>query len=123
MLLVAVFLVSLLTVLLWLAQYSVGGRSAASWALPGNLQPQVLARGVWGSLQKLRLGRNAGVGDHGVRAAGAKSLLSSLFSFRSFRENCQRAWIRALNEQACRHGVSRSGLAEWTGAVLSSLVV
>ncbi|XP_061073296.1 phospholipid transfer protein C2CD2L-like isoform X2 [Conger conger] len=84
----------------------VGGRSAASWALPGSLKPHNLARGVWGSLQKLRLGRNAGVGDPGMSAAGAKSLLSSLFSFRSFRENCQQAWIRALNDQACRHGCS-----------------
>ncbi|KAJ8368215.1 hypothetical protein SKAU_G00082430 [Synaphobranchus kaupii] len=108
MLLVAVFLVSVLTVLLWLVQYSVGGPNtdAASWALPGNLKPQVLAYGLWGSVKKLRLGRAAGVGDPGVRAAGARSLLSSLFSFRSFRENCQRAWIRALNEQACRHGCS-----------------
>ncbi|KAG5836910.1 phospholipid transfer protein C2CD2L-like [Anguilla anguilla] len=108
MLLVAVFLVSVLTVLLWLVQHNVGGRTAdaASWALPGNLKPQVLARCVWSSLRKLWIRRDAGAGDEGVCAAGAKSLLSSLFSFRSFRENCQRAWITALNEQACRHGCS-----------------
>ncbi|KAJ8397213.1 hypothetical protein AAFF_G00440470 [Aldrovandia affinis] len=106
--LVAVFLVSVLTVLAWLVQYSVGGRNAgaASWVLlpllPRNLRPRVLAQGAWGSLRKLRFGRGAGARD----VAGAKGVLSSLFSFRSFRESSVRAWVRALNEQACRHGSS-----------------
>ncbi|KAI1893771.1 hypothetical protein AGOR_G00127100 [Albula goreensis] len=104
MLLVAVFLVSVLTVFVWLVQYTIGrwNAGAVAWVLPRNLKPQVLARGVWVSLRKLRFGRDAGARD----SAGAKGVLSSLFSFRSFRENYARAWIRALNEQACRHGSS-----------------
>uniref|UniRef100_A0A8C0R0B2 C2CD2 like n=1 Tax=Canis lupus dingo TaxID=286419 RepID=A0A8C0R0B2_CANLU len=37
---------------------------------------------------------------------GVRGLLASLFAFKSFRENWQRAWVRALNEQACRDGSS-----------------
>ncbi|KAG8141677.1 hypothetical protein E2320_007249, partial [Naja naja] len=39
-------------------------------------------------------------------AAGARGLLASLFAFRAFRENWQRAWLRALNDQARQHGSS-----------------
>ncbi|TRY83953.1 hypothetical protein DNTS_006531, partial [Danionella cerebrum] len=56
---------------------------------------------VWGSLLRLRLGRDGTGSD---KEAGVKGLLSSLFAFRSFREHWQRAWVRALNEQACRQG-------------------
>ncbi|KAK5858375.1 hypothetical protein PBY51_002519 [Eleginops maclovinus] len=48
------------------------------------------------------LGRGAGAASE----AGVKGLLTSLFSFKSFREHWQRTWVKALNEQACRHGSS-----------------
>lgn len=112
---VALFLASLLIVLAWLVQYSravLRARSRslghqehdeATWSLPENLTHQIRAGGVWGTLLQLRFGRNGGGGD---TEAGVKGLLSSLFSFRSFRENWLRAWVRALNEQAFRDGVS-----------------
>ncbi|KAJ8267044.1 hypothetical protein GJAV_G00137660 [Gymnothorax javanicus] len=112
---VALFLTSLLIVLLWLVQYSRAlWRSQkwslrhqeyeeTAWSLPENLSHQIHARGVWGKLLQLRFGRNGGGGDS---EAGVKGLLSSLFSFRSFRESWLRAWVRALNEQASRDGSS-----------------
>lgn len=108
--LVALFCVSLLVVLTWLLQFSQalqrsrrGGRAAhgreTPWQLPLRLTHHTLTGGVWGLLLRYRLGR-------GDSEAGVKGLLSSLFTFRSFREHWQRAWVRALNEQACRQGVS-----------------
>ncbi|TSY98092.1 Phospholipid transfer protein C2CD2L [Bagarius yarrelli] len=108
--LVTLFCVSLLVVLTWLIQFSKavlrsrkGGRAAQGretpWHLPLRLNHHTLTGGVWGSLLRYRLGRNE-------TEAGVKGLLSSLFTFRSFREHCQRAWVRALNDQACRQGSS-----------------
>uniref|UniRef100_A0A8D0GF97 C2CD2 like n=1 Tax=Sphenodon punctatus TaxID=8508 RepID=A0A8D0GF97_SPHPU len=44
-------------------------------------------------------------------AAGARGLLASLFAFRAFRENWQRAWRRALNQQ---QGESRGSSVQIT---------
>ncbi|KAI5089304.1 phospholipid transfer protein C2CD2L isoform X2, partial [Silurus meridionalis] len=108
--LVALFCVSLLVVLTWLVQFSQvllrsrkGLKAMRSretpWQLPLRLTHHTLTGGVWGLLLRYRLGR-------GDSEAGVKGLLSSLFTFRSFREHWQRAWVRALNEQACRQGSS-----------------
>uniref|UniRef100_A0A8C9RE19 C2cd2 like n=1 Tax=Scleropages formosus TaxID=113540 RepID=A0A8C9RE19_SCLFO len=116
-LLVLLFLASLLIVLLWLVQYSQSvlrvrrqSRSSAGHdcrrspsLLQDNLSQHIRAAGIWGSLLRLRLRRD---GAEGSCETAEKGLLSSLFSFRSFRENWQRAWVRALNEQACRNGSS-----------------
>lgn len=110
--LVGLFLASLVIVLGWLFQYSLTvlrlwrARKAAkrvsrdpAW----RQQPhRCLAGGLWGFLMKLRSSRDGGPASE----AGVKSLLASLFSFKSFRELFQRTWVKALNEQACRHGVS-----------------
>ncbi|KAL6463791.1 hypothetical protein MHYP_G00281820 [Metynnis hypsauchen] len=112
--LVALFCVSLLVVLVWLVQFSLailrprrGARpqrsEESSWQLPLSLTHQTLTGGVWGSLLRLRFGRDGSGSD---TEAGVKGLLSSLFAFKSFREHWQRAWVRALNEQACRQGSS-----------------
>uniref|UniRef100_A0A3B4C6D6 Synaptotagmin-like mitochondrial and lipid-binding domain-containing protein n=1 Tax=Pygocentrus nattereri TaxID=42514 RepID=A0A3B4C6D6_PYGNA len=112
--LVALFCVSLLVVLVWLVQFSLallrprrGARpqrsEESSWQLPLSLTHQTLTGGVWGSLLRLRFGRDGSASD---TEAGVKGLLSSLFAFKSFREHWQRAWVRALNEQACRQGSS-----------------
>uniref|UniRef100_W5K7L0 C2cd2 like n=1 Tax=Astyanax mexicanus TaxID=7994 RepID=W5K7L0_ASTMX len=112
--LVALFCVSLLVVLAWLVQFSLallrprrGTRlqrsEETSWQLPLSLTHQTLTGGVWGSLLRLRFGRDGSASD---TEAGVKGLLSSLFAFKSFREHWQRAWVRALNEQACRQGSS-----------------
>ncbi|KAM4726693.1 phospholipid transfer protein C2CD2L isoform 2-T2 [Anableps anableps] len=118
---VALFLASLLVVLGWLLQYSLtvlqlwksrkaakqGGRETA-WLQKQQqhvfTQPQqIQAGGVWGFLlMKLRSGKDGGAASE----VGVKGLLTSLFSFRSFREHWQRTWVKALNEQACRHGSS-----------------
>ncbi|MBN3288181.1 C2C2L protein, partial [Polyodon spathula] len=105
--LVAVFFASLLTVLAWLVQYSLGivRRQAGPGAFPAHQQ----AWGVWGSLLKLGFGREGGRGGGAAGeepGAGVKGLLSSLFAFKSFKESWQRTWVRALNEQACRNGSS-----------------
>lgn len=112
--LVALFLTSVLIVLGWLLQYSLSllrlWRSRKKKAAePGQLcfiqplQNQARAGGVWGFLQKkLRSRRDGGA----AAEAGVKGLLASLFSFKSFREHWQRTWVRALNQQACRDGVS-----------------
>ncbi|CAJ1064095.1 phospholipid transfer protein C2CD2L isoform X2 [Xyrichtys novacula] len=109
--LVGLFLASLLIVLGWLLQYLLtvlrlwrARRAAkkdgdpASWKQP----PYGQAGGVWGFLLKLRSGRDGSPASE----AGVKGLLTSLFSFKSFREHFQRSWVKALNEQACRHGSS-----------------
>ncbi|XP_067294903.1 phospholipid transfer protein C2CD2L isoform X2 [Pseudorasbora parva] len=111
---VALFCASLLVVLAWLVQFllpllrprwcaRVQGKRDTSWKLPLSLTHQTLTGGVWGSLLRLRLGRDGAGSD---MEAGVKGLLSSLFAFKSFREHWQRAWVRALNEQACRQGSS-----------------
>lgn len=115
--LVALFLASLLIVLAWLLQYSLTvlrlwrasrktakqGRGGSAWLQHSLPQPrQSQASGVWGFLLKLRSGGDGGQASE----AGVKGLLTSLFSFKSFREHWQRTWVKALNEQACRDGVS-----------------
>ncbi|NXL13864.1 C2C2L protein, partial [Setophaga kirtlandii] len=75
--LVLLFAASLLTVAAWLLQY---WRSTA--------------------LRALRRGGAAG------EEAGARALLAALLALRSLREQWQRAWVRALNSQARRHGSS-----------------
>lgn len=115
--LVCLFLASLLIVLGWLFQYSLTvlrlwrarrtaqhGRRPAAWQRQLSLsQPcHSLAGGVWGFLLRLRSGRDG----RPASEAGVKGLVTSLFSFKSFREHWQRTWVKALNEQACRHGSS-----------------
>lgn len=110
--LVGLFLTSLLIVLGWLFQYLLTvlrlwrSRKTAKQERRGPqlslTQPhQSQAGGVWGFLMKLRTGRDGGSASE----AGVKGLLMSLLSFKSFREHWQRTWVKALNEQACRHGV------------------
>lgn len=106
--LLVLFAASLLTVLGWLLQ------SARGWwrrGAPGDRSPgpapaaepggPLRELGLWRSLLRLRAAPTGAPGEPGVRG-----LLASLFAFKSFRENWQRAWVRALNEQACRAGVS-----------------
>uniref|UniRef100_A0A8D3ATI2 C2cd2 like n=1 Tax=Scophthalmus maximus TaxID=52904 RepID=A0A8D3ATI2_SCOMX len=114
--LVALFLASLLIVLAWLLRYlqtalrlwrarkTTGqDRGAPVPQHPCLARPrQSQGGGVWGFLKKLRPDRDGGAATE----AGVKGLLTSLFSFKSFRENWQRTWVKALNEQACRHGSS-----------------
>ncbi|XP_069470482.1 phospholipid transfer protein C2CD2L isoform X2 [Ambystoma mexicanum] len=90
--LLLLFAASLLTVLVWLAQYSHG-----LWSRSIQNPPE--PAGIWKSL--LRLGFSVGEGAR-VPEAGVRGLLSSLFTFKSFRENWQRAWVKALNEQASK---------------------
>ncbi|NXN93176.1 C2C2L protein, partial [Rhinopomastus cyanomelas] len=75
--LVLLFAASLLTVAAWLLQY---WRSAA-------------LRVPW---------RRAAASEE----VGARALLAALLALRSLREQWQRAWVRALNSQARRHGSS-----------------
>uniref|UniRef100_A0A8C8A386 C2cd2 like n=1 Tax=Oryzias sinensis TaxID=183150 RepID=A0A8C8A386_9TELE len=109
--LVTLFLASVLIVLGWLFQHSLSvwklWRSRQRAGLGRGEKPrhqlfQIHAGGVWSFLLRLRSGRDGGPAGE----AGVKGLLSSLFSFKSFREHWQRTWIKALNEQACRHGSS-----------------
>lgn len=110
--LVGLFLASLVIVLGWLFQYSLTvlrlwrAKKAAkrhsrdpAWRQHPN---KSLAGALWGFLLKLRSGRDG----RPTSEAGVKGLLTSLFSFKSFRELFQRTWVKALNEQACRNGVS-----------------
>ncbi|XP_023135967.2 phospholipid transfer protein C2CD2L isoform X1 [Amphiprion ocellaris] len=131
--LVGLFLASLLIVLGWLFQYSLTVlrlwrsrkaakqvKTEAAWQL--RQPPQSLAGGVWSFLLKLRAGRDGGTASE----AGVKGLLTSLFSFKSFREHWQRTWVKALNEQACRHGSSvqitfDSGLQLTTASAIDSV--
>ncbi|TKC43126.1 hypothetical protein EI555_000607 [Monodon monoceros] len=106
--LLVLFAASLLTVLGWLLQYARGlwlararggrGPGPALAAEPAGSQREL---GAWRSLLRLRATRAGAPEEPGVRG-----LLASLFAFKSFRENWQRAWVRALNEQACRDGSS-----------------
>ncbi|XP_072231093.1 phospholipid transfer protein C2CD2L isoform X2 [Leuresthes tenuis] len=116
--LVGLFLASLLIVLRWLVQYWLTvlrlwksrktaneARRETAWQQQQIFLKQPLrsqAGGVWGFLLKLRSGKDGGPASE----AGVKGLLTSLFSFKSFREHWQRTWVNALNEQACRHGSS-----------------
>uniref|UniRef100_A0A8C6XVE4 C2CD2 like n=1 Tax=Naja naja TaxID=35670 RepID=A0A8C6XVE4_NAJNA len=68
-------------------------------ALPAAPAPA----GLWAAVLRLGSGR---WGAGSCPAAGARGLLASLFAFRAFRENWQRAWLRALNDQARQHGSS-----------------
>lgn len=89
--LVLLFAASLLTVAAWLLQY---WRSAALRAPPRRRTPA-------------------------AEEAGARALLAALLALRSLREQWQRAWVRALNSQARRHGVRRGAgggtRAGWAG--------
>ncbi|XP_023576946.1 phospholipid transfer protein C2CD2L isoform X3 [Octodon degus] len=106
--LLILFAASLLTVLGWLLQYARGlwlarvrrgrGPRPPLAAEPGGSLREL---GVWRSLLRLRATPAGAPEEPGVRG-----LLASLFAFKSFRENWQRAWVRALNEQACRDGSS-----------------
>ncbi|XP_044525566.1 phospholipid transfer protein C2CD2L isoform X2 [Gracilinanus agilis] len=107
--LLLLFVASLLTVAGWLLQYARGvwlgqarrGRGPGlglGVAEPGGSLREL---GVWRSLLRLRSNRAGAPEESGVRG-----LLASLFAFKSFRENWQRAWVRALNQQACRDGSS-----------------
>ncbi|XP_077361621.1 phospholipid transfer protein C2CD2L isoform X1 [Festucalex cinctus] len=112
--LVGLFLASLLIVLVWLFQFSLSllrqwrTRKAAEQhqhqrGLSLRQHPHHgLAAGVWDFLLKLRPARDGGA----VSEVGLKGLLTSLFSFKSFSEQCRRSWVKALNEQACRNGSS-----------------
>lgn len=125
--LVALFLASLFIVLGWLLQYLLavlrlwrawrrrrreereGCREPPAWLhIPLSQQHHSWAGGVWGFLRGLTSGRAAS-------EAGVKGLLTSLFSFKSFREHWQRTWVKALNEQACRQGVSYSTVLQRRG--------
>ncbi|XP_012413640.1 phospholipid transfer protein C2CD2L isoform X2 [Trichechus manatus latirostris] len=106
--LLILFAASLLTVAGWLLQYARGlwrARAGGGQGLGASLaaEPAGSPRelGVWRSLLRLRATRAGAPEEPGVRG-----LLASLFAFKSFRENWQRAWVRALNEQACRDGSS-----------------
>lgn len=115
--LVCLFLASLLIVLGWLFQYlltvlrlwrarrtATDGRRPAAWQRQLSFsQPRQSPLGVaWGFLLRVCSGRHGGPASE----AGVKGLLTSLFSFKSFREHWRRTWVKALNEQACRHGSS-----------------
>uniref|UniRef100_A0A8C2R4U6 C2 domain-containing protein n=1 Tax=Capra hircus TaxID=9925 RepID=A0A8C2R4U6_CAPHI len=106
--LLILFAASLLTVLGWLLQYArslwlARARGGRGQGPAFAAEPAVSLRelGVWRSLLRLRATRAGAPEEPGVRG-----LLASLFAFKSFRENWQRAWVRALNEQACRDGSS-----------------
>uniref|UniRef100_A0A1A8LVD8 C2cd2-like n=1 Tax=Nothobranchius pienaari TaxID=704102 RepID=A0A1A8LVD8_9TELE len=112
---VALFLASLLIVLRWLIQHSWTllqqwkSRKSSKETIWQKKQQVLLthplqshAGGVWGFLLKLRSGKDG----RPASEAGVKGLLTSLFSFKSFKEHWQRTWVKALNEQAQRHGSS-----------------
>ncbi|XP_075402819.1 phospholipid transfer protein C2CD2L isoform X2 [Tenrec ecaudatus] len=106
--LLLLFAASLLTVAGWLLQYArglwrarAGGGQSPGPAFASEPTGSLRELGVWRSLLRLRATR-AGVPEE----PGVRGLLASLFAFKSFRENWQRAWVRALNEQACKDGSS-----------------
>lgn len=114
---VALFLASLLVVLAWFVQYSLAvlrlwrakwtarrDKRGSAWQqiLPKWLKETNQTSGVWGILTHLRSGWDG----RSCSEAGVKGLVTSLFSFKSFREQWQRTWVKALNEQASRHGSS-----------------
>nr|XP_033774499.1 phospholipid transfer protein C2CD2L [Geotrypetes seraphini] len=93
--LLLLFAASLFTLLAWLLQYSRGlwGRREQRPKPPGEAW-------IWRSLLRLA-GERRGLGA--PEAGGAQSLLAALFAFKSFRENWQRSWLKALNEGARRN--------------------
>ncbi|XP_030076318.1 phospholipid transfer protein C2CD2L [Microcaecilia unicolor] len=100
--LLLLFAASLFTLLAWLLQYSRGlwGRREQS---PKLGEPAVGPFGkswIWRSLLRLD-GERKWLGASKV--GGAHNLLAALFSFKSFRENWQRSWLKALNEGARRN--------------------
>lgn len=106
--LLILFAASLLTLFGWLLQYTRGlclvwapGAQSPGLALAAEPVGSLRKLSVWRSLLRLRALRACVQEEPGVRG-----LLASLFAFKSFRENWQRAWVRALNEQACRDGSS-----------------
>ncbi|XP_074071336.1 phospholipid transfer protein C2CD2L [Macrotis lagotis] len=107
--LLLLFAASLLTVAGWLLQYARGvwpgrarrGRGAGPGLRGAGPGASLREPGAWRSLWRLGAGRPGLPEEPGVRG-----LLASLFAFKSFRENWQRAWVRALNQQACRDGSS-----------------
>lgn len=114
--LLILFAASLLTVFGWLLQYARGlwlvrarGSRVPRPALAAEPAGSLRELGVWRSLLRLRATRAAAPEEPGIRG-----LLASLFAFKSFRENWQRAWVRALNEQACRDGVSWTEAHRWS---------
>ncbi|XP_013911284.1 PREDICTED: C2 domain-containing protein 2-like [Thamnophis sirtalis] len=99
--LVLLFAASLLTVSAWLLQLGRSlwrGRGRAAGAPRSQAAPA--PAGLWAAVLRLGSGRGS------CAASGARGLLASLFAFRAFRENWQRAWLRALNDQARQHGSS-----------------
>ncbi|XP_063167120.1 phospholipid transfer protein C2CD2L [Candoia aspera] len=102
--LVLLFAASLLTVSAWLLQFARRvwrGRGQAAEA-PQSKAASAPAS-LWAAVLRLGSGRE---GAASPQAAGARGLLTSLFAFRAFRENWQRAWLRALNTQARQQGSS-----------------
>ncbi|XP_029429091.1 phospholipid transfer protein C2CD2L [Rhinatrema bivittatum] len=99
--LLLLFAASLITLLAWLLQYSRGlwGRREQG-PKPGEPAGQLREAWIWRSLLRLDAERRGG---GSATKAGARGLLASLFAFKSFRENWQRSWLKALNEGACRN--------------------
>lgn len=99
---VILFFFSLLTVVGWAAQHSLGKRALRKMASPlsVNSKPKIFPPAVWDSMVKMSFGWQEEDTYNGL-----KSLLSSLLSFEPMRENCRQAWVQALNKQACRPGV------------------
>ncbi|XP_048368245.1 phospholipid transfer protein C2CD2L [Sphaerodactylus townsendi] len=99
--LVVLFGASLLTVWVWLLQLARG-----LWRARGRAcSREAAAAGLWAALRRLGWARQA-TSAAASEPAGARGLLAALFAFRAFRENWRRAWLRALNDQARRHGSS-----------------
>ncbi|XP_069751102.1 phospholipid transfer protein C2CD2L isoform X3 [Narcine bancroftii] len=98
------FAASTVTVLTWLVQYSVGIFRRVSRPVTRHRSADAL--GLWSSLLQLGCSREISASTSGLR-----HLLASLSSFKSFRDNWQKAWIKALNDQACRIGVLCCNLA------------
>ncbi|XP_068187225.1 phospholipid transfer protein C2CD2L [Antennarius striatus] len=133
--LLGLFMASLLIVLGWLFQYFLNllrmwraRRITKQDGHPACLHPSLtqphhsLPQGVWGYLMKLRSSWDEGPASE----SGVKGLLASLFSFKSIRDHWQRTWVKALNEQACKHGSSiqitfESGLQISAASTLDSV--
>ncbi|KAM9788859.1 phospholipid transfer protein C2CD2L [Neosynchiropus ocellatus] len=95
--LVLLFLASILVVLVWLIQYTLDG--VRLWRCWRRKQPSLWTRGGL-VLDLLRWpGRTRS-------EVGLKGLLTSLLSFKTFREEWLGSWVRALNRQA--HGQQSS---------------
>ncbi|XP_064424858.1 phospholipid transfer protein C2CD2L isoform X2 [Latimeria chalumnae] len=113
LILLLLFVISLVTVLTWLVQYTRGiWRRRVGRVLDPDPSR---AAGVWRSLLQLGFGARGSVPE-----AGVKGLIASLFAFKSFRDNWQKVWINALNEQACRIGSSVQITFEESPQLMSS---